>query len=110
MKNISNYKMKKLKNDRYLNKANSILLSIPARHTTCSRRGLVPFTECIMGTADILFCRILEATPAKDSSGPACREQNRGLGSCYITALPHEKLNREREHLHELKAFSEMEQ
>lgn len=51
------------------------LPNIPARHATCNRRGEDPFSECMMGTAQILLCKILAATSHRESSGPACQLQ-----------------------------------
>lgn len=49
---------------------------MPERQAMCNKQGLDPFAECIIGTADILFSMILEATSAKDSSGSTCRQEN----------------------------------
>lgn len=49
---------------------------MPERHAMCNKRGLDPFAECMIGTADILFSMILEATSAKESSGSTYRKDN----------------------------------
>lgn len=69
----------------------NILFNIPARHTICSKREEDPFTEYITGRADTLFCRILEATSAMDSSGPACSFEKNKVGIDCKNELPTDK-------------------